>query len=159
MRHVDTLVVGAGFGGLSVALTLAEQGADVLLVEALKYPGGCASTFTKQGFKFEAGATLFSGFGPGQLMREWIDRYGLDVQVQMSDPTVQLPAPDLVLPSLRRTERPVQDAMECHGAHQPRAALDAVCQITVQAPASQAQAPFAMGAMDDCFRLGTGAAL
>jgi hypothetical protein len=89
----------------------------------------------------------------------WSDRYVLDVQVQMSDPTVQLPAPDLVLPSLRRTERPVQDAMECHGAHQPRADLDAVCQITVQAPASQAQAPFAMGAMDDCFRLGTGVAL
>ncbi len=48
----------------------------------------------------------------------WRDRDVLDVQVQGSDPTVQLGA-----------------------------------------PASQAQAPFAMGAMDDCFRLGTGLAL
>jgi phytoene dehydrogenase-like protein len=225
LREVDTLVIGSGFGGLSTALTLSEQGVDVLLVEALKYPGGCASTFTKQGYAFETGATLFSGFGPGQLMRGWIERYGLDVQVQMLNPIVELRAPDLTLaipseraqlvsriaeqagekapgvrdffreqkqvadalwelfddpamlppfglkqalvhagrsarylPLLRLSGRPVQAALERHGVDQVRALrtyLDAVCQITVQAPASQAEAPFAMGAMDYYFR-GTG---
>ena len=53
-------MIGAGFGGLSAALTLAERGADVRVCEALNYPGGCASTFRKDGYAFEAGATLSS---------------------------------------------------------------------------------------------------
>lgn len=225
MRRVQTLVIGSGFGGLSAALTLAEQGQQVVLAEALKYPGGCASTFTKQGYEFEAGATLFSGFGPGQLMSGWIERYALDVQVQMLDPIVELRAPGFTLPIptdraalvealaaqagdkapgvraffaeqervadalwalfddpamlppfgmkealahaartprylplLRLIGRPVQAALERHGVHEVsslRIYLDAVCQITVQSPAAQAEAPFAMGAMDYYFR-GTG---
>jgi phytoene dehydrogenase-like protein len=39
---VDALVVGAGFGGLGAALSLAERGAWVVIYEALKYPGGHA---------------------------------------------------------------------------------------------------------------------
>ena len=67
LREVDTLVIGSGFGGLSAALTLAEQGVEVLLVESLKYPGGCASTFTKQGYAFEAGATLLTHAAPDHI--------------------------------------------------------------------------------------------
>ncbi len=90
---VDALVIGAGFGGLGAALTLAESGAKVLVCEALAYPGGCASTFTRRGWRFETGATLFSGFGEGQLMRGWIDRHGLDVHVDHLDPTIDFRAP------------------------------------------------------------------
>ena len=57
----DTLVIGAGFGGLSAALHLADAGQRVVLCEALNYPGGCASTFRRDGLQFEAGATLFKG--------------------------------------------------------------------------------------------------
>jgi phytoene dehydrogenase-like protein len=66
----DVIVIGAGFGGLGTALSLAERGARVCLLEALRYPGGCASTFTKnvrdaQGHvhacRFDAGATVVSG--------------------------------------------------------------------------------------------------
>lgn len=86
--HVDAVVVGAGFGGLSAALSLAEQGVDVLLCESLSYAGGCASTFPRYGLKWEAGATLFSGFGEGQLFRTWIDRYDLRVQTAAQDPVM-----------------------------------------------------------------------
>jgi phytoene dehydrogenase-like protein len=59
----DVLVIGAGFGVLGAALSLAEQGARVCLCESLGYPGGCASTFQRGGFRFDAGATLLSGLG------------------------------------------------------------------------------------------------
>ncbi|HND32895.1 MAG TPA: FAD-dependent oxidoreductase, partial [Myxococcota bacterium] len=36
----DVIVIGAGFGGLAAALSLAERGARVTLLEALTYPGG-----------------------------------------------------------------------------------------------------------------------
>src|SRR5512147_1424469 len=68
----DVVVIGAGFGGLGCALTLGELGARVCLCEMLKYPGGCASTFSKGGFRFDAGATLLSGLGEEQLFGRWL---------------------------------------------------------------------------------------
>ena len=94
----DVVVVGGGFGGLASALTLAEKGARVLLCEALAYPGGCASTFTRKGWRFETGATLFSGFGEGHLMQGWIARHGLPVEVERLDPMVTLRSPGFELP-------------------------------------------------------------
>ncbi len=88
--RADVCVIGAGFGGLSAALALAERGAKVLLCESLKYPGGCASTFVRGGCRFEAGATLFSGFDEGQPFRKWIDRHAMDVVVDPIDPLVEL---------------------------------------------------------------------
>lgn len=41
VMHADIVVVGAGPGGLSAAISAARQGADVLLVERLGYLGGC----------------------------------------------------------------------------------------------------------------------
>ena len=97
MTTADVAVIGAGFGGLGAALRLAEQGARVVVLERLTYPGGCASTFSRGGYRFEAGATLFSGFGKGQLFREWIDRHALDVQVDWLDPVVEFRAPSFEL--------------------------------------------------------------
>ncbi|MDC0715213.1 NAD(P)/FAD-dependent oxidoreductase [Stigmatella sp. ncwal1] len=86
----DAVVVGAGFGGMSTALELAQRGARVVLCEALNYPGGCASTFQREGYAFEAGATLFSGLAEGQLFGQWIRRHGLAVEVDWLDPLVEL---------------------------------------------------------------------
>lgn len=100
----DVVVVGAGFGGLATALRLSELGARVVVCEALTYPGGCASTFTRSGYRFEAGATLFSGFGEGQLFRRWIDRYGLDVVIDWLDPVVELRTPSSRFPVMAKRE-------------------------------------------------------
>jgi phytoene dehydrogenase-like protein len=88
--HADVVVAGAGFGGLAAALTLADAGADVVLFEALKYPGGCASTFQRGGLDYEAGATLLTGFEPGQLFRRWVDRYALNLSYKTLDPVLVL---------------------------------------------------------------------
>ncbi|MEL7368153.1 MAG: FAD-dependent oxidoreductase [Myxococcota bacterium] len=103
----DVAVIGAGFGGLGAALSLAEHGAKVLLCEALNYPGGCASTFRRNGYRFESGATLFSGFAPGQLFHEWIHAHRIPVEIDFLDPLVELRAPRLNL--FARADR---DALE-----------------------------------------------
>lgn len=92
---LDAIVVGAGFGGLGAALSLAESGRRVALLEALAYPGGCASTFERGGARYEAGATLFAGLAPGQLFGEWIRRHRLSVEVEWIDPVVELRTPEL----------------------------------------------------------------
>lgn len=119
----DVVVVGSGFGGLATALRLSELGARVVLCEALAYPGGCASTFTRRGYRFEAGATLFSGFGEGQLFRRWIDDYGLDVTIDWLDPVVELRTPTSRFPVARKREELVAKLANAPGA--PREAVHA----------------------------------
>jgi C-3',4' desaturase CrtD len=62
------VVIGAGLGGLTAAAALAKAGLDVTVLEAQVYPGGSASTFYHQGYRFDAGATLAGGFSPGGPM-------------------------------------------------------------------------------------------
>lgn len=225
MENPDVVVIGAGFGGLASALRLAELGANVVLCETLRYPGGCASTFTRSGYQFEAGATLFSGLGDGQLFSNWNDKWDLGVRFDPLDPLVELrtgqwslaiPAdPDAFVrrfaelpgadpkalraffatqrgvanalwklfedptllpplsgsavlrhlgrsfsyaPVVRWMGRPLSDVVSSHGltGWEPlRVYLDAVSQITVQASSAEAEAPFAMAAVDYFFR-GTG---
>ncbi len=219
---MDALVVGAGFGGLGAALTLVDAGKRVVLCETLSYPGGCASTFTRDGYRFEAGATMFSGFAPGQLMHGWIEHFALQVDVELLDPVVRFRAgaDELVVPrdravfvdrvaalpgvpaagaraffawqeeiadslwrlfddpallppwelgALRRhlrlapgyaplvgiAGRSLASVLPRFGVQHAaplRAWLDAVCQITVQASAEEAEAPFALAAIDYFFR-------
>lgn len=222
---VDVAVVGAGFGGLASALHLVESGASVALFEALKYPGGCASTFEKGGARYETGATLFSGLGERGLFERWRQRHDMDVRFDLIDVPVELRAPGLALPVSRHRDRFVDAMCALPGAPVPalraffreqgrvadalwpvlddaerlpplspaglgfhagrahrylpalrwmtasaldvarrygvqdfrplRTWMDAICQITVQADAASAEAPFALSTMDYLFR-GTG---
>ena len=102
-ESVDVVVIGAGFGGLGAALRAAELGARVVLSEAVKYPGGCAATFSKDGYRFEAGATLSSGLGEHQLFGTWLQRYGIQLDVDWLDPAlvVRSGSMDLEVPANR----------------------------------------------------------
>lgn len=221
-RGCDVAVVGAGFGGLGAALRLAELGARVTVFERLTYPGGCASTFRRDGYAFESGATLSSGFAPGQLFAGWIDRHAIPVTIDWIDPLVELRAPDVrlvvrrdrdallrqflampganaaalhaffaeqrqvadalwaalddpsslppvdlagvwrhltrlprYLPVARVIGRTLGDVLRRHGldGFAPlRRYCDALCQITVQCSAGEAEAPFALGCMDYYYR-------
>jgi phytoene dehydrogenase-like protein len=104
-ERFDAVVVGAGFGGLGAALHLARAGAKVALCEALSYPGGCASTFRRFGRAYEAGATLFSGLGPGQHFDRLLTEAGLALSVEFPDPVVTLRGPFGELPVWRDRER------------------------------------------------------
>jgi phytoene desaturase len=49
------VIIGAGMGGLTAALRLAQQGLSVRIIEARSEAGGLASAFEKDGFAFDAG--------------------------------------------------------------------------------------------------------
>lgn len=54
------IVIGAGFGGIALAIRLQAAGIAATLVEAQDKPGGRAYVFEDEGFKFDAGPTVIT---------------------------------------------------------------------------------------------------
>lgn len=63
MSDYDVVVIGAGNGGLTSALSLAKNGLKVLLLERHNIPGGCATSFIRGRFEFEVALHQLSGLG------------------------------------------------------------------------------------------------
>lgn len=59
MRKKAT-IIGAGIGGLAAALRLASMNFEVEVLEANEYPGGKLSAFNLNGYRFDAGPSLFT---------------------------------------------------------------------------------------------------
>lgn len=55
-----TIVIGAGFGGLALAIRLQASGIPTLLLEGRDKPGGRAYVYQDRGFTFDAGPTVIT---------------------------------------------------------------------------------------------------
>ena len=85
MPDYDTVVIGAGNGGLVAAAILAQQGQRVLLLERHNIPGGCATSFIRGRFEFEVslhqGGAVGTPDAPGAV-RTILDELDLGGKVQ-----------------------------------------------------------------------------
>ena len=77
-QEVDYVVIGAGIGGLSAAALLTYYGYEVLVLESHYLPGGCAHTFERDGFFFDAGPSLWNGMNtkPYNPLRQVLEIVG-----------------------------------------------------------------------------------
>jgi prolycopene isomerase len=66
----DTIIIGAGMGGLVAGNALAKQGYSVLIVDQQKIPGGCTTNFERMEFRFEVSTHLLNGCEPGGVLYE-----------------------------------------------------------------------------------------
>ncbi|TWR26481.1 phytoene desaturase [Mucilaginibacter pallidiroseus] len=60
MAKQKALIVGAGIAGIATAIRLAVKGYDVEVFEANAYPGGKLSEIETNGYRFDAGPSLFT---------------------------------------------------------------------------------------------------
>ena len=60
MQPKKVIVIGSGVAGMAVAIRLAVKGFEVKVFEMNDYPGGKLSMFEKDGFRFDAGPSLFT---------------------------------------------------------------------------------------------------
>lgn len=57
---MTTGIIGSGIAGLAAAIRMAVRGQQVTVFEANPYPGGKLSSFDLQGYRFDAGPSLFT---------------------------------------------------------------------------------------------------
>jgi len=72
MTHAETrtaAVIGAGFGGLALAIRLQSAGIATTIVEGREKPGGRAYAWERDGFTFDAGPTVITD--PDCLRELW----------------------------------------------------------------------------------------
>ncbi|WP_257539953.1 phytoene desaturase [Sphingobium sp. CFD-1] len=89
------IVIGAGFGGLALAIRLQSAGIETTLVEARDRPGGCAYMWERDGFTFDAGPTAITD--PASLAELWrLSGHDMaeDVTLLPVDPFYRLNWPD-----------------------------------------------------------------
>ncbi len=67
MSHQRVIVIGAGIAGLTAAALLSKEGIPVTLLESHYQTGGCAGTFARGSFVFDAGATQVAGLEEGGI--------------------------------------------------------------------------------------------
>jgi phytoene desaturase len=60
MTHKTAVIIGAGFGGLSLAIRLQSMGIKTTIVEKLDAPGGRAYVHRAKGFTFDMGPTVIT---------------------------------------------------------------------------------------------------
>lgn len=60
MSQRDAVVIGSGIAGMAAAIRLSLQGFRVQVFERNAYPGGKLSLIEKDGFRFDAGPSLFT---------------------------------------------------------------------------------------------------
>ena len=89
------IVIGAGIGGLGLAIRLQSAGIDTTIVEARDKPGGRAYFWEKDGFTFDAGPTVLTA--PDTLKELWRlsgRDIGEDVKLVPVSPFYRLSWPD-----------------------------------------------------------------
>ncbi len=55
-----SIVIGAGIAGIATSIRLAKKGYTVEVYESNRYPGGKLSAFSSEGYRFDAGPSLFT---------------------------------------------------------------------------------------------------
>jgi all-trans-retinol 13,14-reductase len=76
-RTYDTVVGGAGLGGLVAGAKLATAGQHVLVLEQHSVPGGCATTFDRREFEFEVSLHEIDGFDENDVKRDILRELGV----------------------------------------------------------------------------------
>jgi len=91
----DTLIIGAGVGGLTAAAKLVKAGLRVLVLERNPHPGGTAYVYQRKGFSFPMGPLGFSN--PG-VVKDVLRRCGGREELSFDRVHFHLRAFDLDLP-------------------------------------------------------------
>ncbi len=121
MADYDVVVIGGGLGGLTAGALLARQGRRVLVLEQSNRIGGCCSTFEREGFRFDVGASIVEIIQPiERVFRKLGTTFQDEVDLIACDPIMSYLFPDgerVTYPlSVEATGRIISDMSPTDGA-------------------------------------------
>lgn len=85
MAEFDAIVVGSGAGGLSAALRMSQQGASVILLEAMPAFGGYLNAFCRNGYTFDTGVHYLGKLAPEGSFRRLLELLEIDQDVAFAE--------------------------------------------------------------------------
>jgi len=100
-EEYDVVVIGAGIGGLTCGSYLAKQGKRVQILEQHYMPGGCCSSFSRKGFKFDAGVLHLTGGKESGAFRRVLAALNIEEEIEFKEQFQKLVFPDLSYESSR----------------------------------------------------------
>ncbi len=95
-NEYDAIIIGAGISGLVCGCYLAKAGMEVLIIEQHYKPGGYCTSFTRNGFTFDAAAHSFGGYRDGGNMHRILKELDLCARLKIKkyDPSDIIISPD-----------------------------------------------------------------
>src|SRR5688572_10161296 len=84
-EHFDTVVVGAGIGGLTTAALLSRAGHKVLVLDQHYVAGGNATVFKRKGYTFDVGLHYLGDCEPDGVIPSLLRDAGVDVKFRPMD--------------------------------------------------------------------------
>jgi phytoene desaturase len=78
----DIIIIGAGVGGLTCGVLLAQKGLKVLVVEKNRKVGGCCTSFRRKGFSFDVSVQSIGECHRGGRIWRLLDRLDLLDKIQ-----------------------------------------------------------------------------
>lgn len=85
---LEYAVVGSGIGGCSIAAYLDAKGYKTALFEKDSNLGGCSSTFTRNSYMYNTGATTLAGYQEGHIVKSLFDAIGYKPKLLTTDPAI-----------------------------------------------------------------------
>jgi phytoene desaturase len=100
----DVVVIGAGIGGLTCAAYLAKQGKRVKVFEQHSLPGGCCTSFSRKGFKFDAGVLHLTGGKESGAFQKVLAALEMEHELDFREQFQRFVFPDFTYDSTRKLE-------------------------------------------------------
>jgi len=73
----DNVIIGAGAGGLAMALFLAQTGGKTLIIEKAASPGGALGSFYHKGYRLDAGFHFAGALQDGGIFDDILQMFGI----------------------------------------------------------------------------------
>ncbi len=83
MDKFDVVIAGAGIGGLTCGALLAKKGVRVAIFEKNERAGGYCSSFSQDGYVFDACIDSIGGLGKGSVLREALKELEVLDEIQL----------------------------------------------------------------------------
>lgn len=103
-EECDVAVIGAGIGGLTCAAYLAKQGKKVKVFEQHHTPGGCCTSFSRRGFRFDAGVLHLTGGKENGAFQRVLSALEIEDEFKFKEQFQRFIFPGLTLDSSRDAE-------------------------------------------------------